>query len=308
MAISTERQQELQQIYRDLKVRVIRIDEKYSLEYVEPELDMPDSLNLTKLEYTPKSDEELTNLAEEQVASYVVSKQAALDKNYFTKIYNLYRRIYKVEQNMDKSKIVATDAYQKELSDIYNRIVNNGLIFSSLQNRYNNQALNDYKKNVERIDTDAQRDFTLLYQEEQDIEDVYSKDKKYLAQEKAARITAAYNKLVSEEEKLERSIEKYNTSLDEKEAKYQASRARAYEYARRAAHNRAIENSKLYLEIGETGYRRLIEKEKYAVCQDTFYTLTREEAKVLLSIDSFLVAHLGTYYDAFVDWVDITLV
>ena len=66
-------------------------------------------------------------------------------------------------------------------------------------------------------------------------------------------------------------------------------------------------NAKLYAQLGETGLRQLVTREKYAVCQDAFFPLRREEAQAILTFDSFLRSHLGVYYDSFVAWINTTL-
>ena len=98
MALSKERVNELIEIYNGLKARIFRIEEQYSLDFVEPELDMPDSLNLTKLTYQPKSEKELKVLAQQQASATIVSKQASLDKNYNAKLKSLTRKMKSAQQ------------------------------------------------------------------------------------------------------------------------------------------------------------------------------------------------------------------
>ena len=306
-SITNERLQELVEIYKGLKVRVLLIDEKYSLDFVEPKLDMPDSLNLTKLEYNPRSEAELKALAEQEVAAIVISKQASLDKSYNTKIKSLTNKIAKIElENIQKLKAMGEE-YEKDKSAIHNRVVNNGLIFSTVKAKYEADLEAYYKTRISKREQDNKDEIALVKKEQDDAEAVYKEGCESLEQEKLARISQSYQKLLEAEEALKRSIEKYNIGLDEKEAKYQASRAKAYENARRAAYTRAYNNSKLYMEMGETAYRRHIQNEKYAVCKDIFYPLRRAEAQAILSMDSFLIVHLGIYYSAFEDWVNTTL-
>ena len=307
MALTTERVKELVVIYDELKKRIMLIDQKYSLDFVEPELDMPDSLGLEKLKYTPKTEEELMALAEQQVAATIISKQATLDKNYNTKLNSLANEITKAQQSLSQKTAALDEALEKELNDIHNRLVNNGLVFSTVYKKYEKQAQQNYKTKSKKLSADTDNEINLIVKQQNDATALYNESCQNLEKEKAARISASYQKLLEQEEALKRSIEKYNTGLDEKEAKYQASRAKAYENARRAAYARAYNNSKLYMEMGETGYRRMIEREKYALAQDAFYPLRRDEANAILSMDSFLIAHLGVYYDAFEDWVNTTL-
>ena len=59
MAISSARMKELIAKYDVIKGKVEDIDRKYSLDYREPLLNMPESLGLTKLQYVPKTEEQL---------------------------------------------------------------------------------------------------------------------------------------------------------------------------------------------------------------------------------------------------------
>ena len=306
--ITSERLKELMEIYNELKKRIILVDERYSLDYVEPKLDMPDSLNLTKLTYTPKTEQELMELAEQQVAATIISKQATLDKNFNTKVKNFASQMSKMLVVVNEKMLALEKSFQQEMLDIRNRLVNNGLIFSTIKDKYESIAIDNYGENSNQLVDSYKNNLNIVKQQQQDAEEIYNQSCIDLAKEKEALVNKAYQKLVEQEEALKRSIDKYNTGLDEKETKYQASRAKALENARRAAYNRAYNNAKLYQQMGEIGYRRMIEKEKYALAQDAFYPLRRDEAHAILSHDSFLVAHLGTYYDAFVDWVNTVLI
>ena len=307
MAITNERLQELVELYKKLKERILFIDQKYSLNYVEPELDMPDSLNLVKLTYTPKTEEELTSLAEQEVMPAIISKQSSLDQNYNTKMRNFVNKLAQLQLTMEKTHQSILDDYYAEGEALHRRLVNNGLIFSTMVDKYNKQLKDDLQSKTGKNSKEHNDQMNLIFIQQSDAEKIYRDRCKALEEEKQARIAQMYQRLLEDEEALKRSIEKYNTGLDEKEAKYQASRARSYEAARRAAYSRAYNNSKLYLQYGETGYKRMIEREKYLVSQDAFYPLRRDEANAILAMDSFLMVHLGLHYSAFEDWVNTTL-
>ena len=305
--ITNERLAELVELYKKLKERILYIDKKYALDYAEPELDMPNSLNLTKLAYTPKTTEELMAIAEQEVAASIISKQSSLDQNYNTKIKNLTNKLAQLQLTMDQKLQDILDGYYAECESLRRRLANNGLIFSTIATKYNEQLKQDLQTKTAKKTEESHAQMNLVVQQQQDAEEIYKERCDSLEQEKQARIDQKYQQLVESEQTLERNIKKYNVGLDEKEAKYQASRAKAYEAARRAAYNRAYNNSKLYLQYGEIGYRRMIEREKYTVSQDAFYTLRRDEANAILNMDSFLVVHRGAYYSAFEDWVNMTL-
>ena len=298
---------ELIDLYAKLKVRVLKIDEKYSIDYVEPELDMPDSLNLQKLEFTPKTESELYAIAEQTVAATILAKQASIDKSYAAKLNTIASKLAQNSNNATTQLDKLVAQYEENCENIKKKAMSNGLVFSTVTDKYLSLELQSHSKRVLSKTEEFNRKSEEIVQQQADAETAYNQSCAALEEEKKARIEAAYQKLVDAQEKERISIEKYNNSLEEKEQKYQAARAKAYESARNAAHARAYNNSKLYAELGETGYRQLIMREKYAVCQDAFYPLRREEAQSILTFDSFLRSHLGIYYDSFVTWINTTL-
>ena len=78
MAISSARMKELIAKYDVIKGKVEDIDRKYSLDYREPLLNMPESLGLTKLQYVPKTEEQLRAAAEERIAASYIAKQSSV--------------------------------------------------------------------------------------------------------------------------------------------------------------------------------------------------------------------------------------
>lgn len=307
MAISTQRLLELQALYNELKVRVIAVDTKYSLDYVEPQLDLPDSLNLQKLTYTPKTKAELTTLATQEVAATYISKQRSIDSAYANKLKSYTARRAELKEKYDKKLNDATADHTKDMSNLKRKLANNGLLFSTVYTDYVARATRDYNDKIAALILESIAMEQIINNEESATDKSYQQECASLTDEKQAKIAQVYQKLFDADEKLRVSIEKYNNSLEEKEQKYQASRARAYQSARNAEYNRMYNALRIYAQLGETGYRNRILQEKYAVCKDAFWPLRREEAQAILTFDSFLRTHLDTYYSAFVDWINTAL-
>lgn len=307
MALTPERVQELYEMYKELKERILEIDNKYSLQYVEIDFDMPESLNLQKLVYTPKTDEELMELADKEVAAAVIAKQRSLDVNYATKLKNLSAQRQQRSQSVMSALKKLDDELQQTLEKYQKQIIDNGLYFSNTITKYTTLANSQYDADKSAINSKYVTDLTNFTAREKDAEELYKQSCELLESEKQARLDNAYQKLLISEEKTKTNIEKYNNSLEEKERKYQFQRAKAYESARRAEYNRAFTATKLYAELGEVGYRNRVIMEKYTVCQQYFMPLRRSEANSVLSFDGFLITHLDIYYDAFVEWVNYAL-
>lgn len=308
MAISSERLVELNELYAALKVRVLAVDLTYSLDYVEPQLDMPDSLNLQKLTFTAKTPAELTALATQEVQAAYVAKQRSLDSSYATKLKNYATRIAELKEKYDQKLVAASDKYEQDVANFKRKLINNGLMFSTTYVDGLANASKDYNAQNSALIEESGRYEHIIRTEQRETDSAYQQSCNSLENEKQAKIKQVYQKLFEADEKLRISIEKYNNTLEEKEQKYQASREKAYQSARNAEYTRVYNAAKIYAQMGEIGYRNVILKEKYAICQDVFYPLRREEAQAILAFDSFLRVQLDIYYSTFVDWVNTVLI
>lgn len=307
MAVSDERLNELYALYNEIKRRCQVIDNKYSLDTVPPDLDMPESLNLQKLVYTPQTEEQLRAAAEQSIAATVLSKQRSIEKTYSSKLKSLSLQKDKLLADADAKLNAALADFNAEKEEIARKLVDNGLVFSTVGVKYNKLASDRYNEQAKTISAYLLAEQKALTTQETDAQQLYDESCASLDEEKQARIDEAYRKLTEKEEKERISVEKYNNSLEEKEQRYQATRAKAYESAWRAQQNMALQNAKTYAELGETGYRDLIQREKYGVCTQAFSQVNREEANTMLSFDGFLRSSLGSYYSAFVNWINTVL-
>ena len=306
--ITYERMQELMTLYNNLKVKVEAVDRKYSLDYREPMLDMPESLNLPKLTFTPKTEEQLTLLANQQADATYIAKQRQLDVNRAQSLQNISQKYSELDTELEtKSQALLTD-YNAACDKLKIKLINNGLMYSTVNSRATQQARADYDQAVRNLNADNANKREQIDDRLDSVEAVYVEACNSLEQEKQATVVKAYNKLVDTENKEKQSVDKYNAKLDEKEVKYQASRARAIEYAWEAEYDRAFAAIKLYQQMGATGFADMKAQEKLNLCKQEFMPLRRNEAETLRTVDSFLQSHLGSYYSTFVDWINYALI
>lgn len=306
-AITQQRLAELQQLYTQLKERILQVDAKYGLEYREPELNMPESLNLKELTYTPKSESELRQTAAQQVAATIISKQRSIDSSYSSKLKSLSADRTRLQQKYSEIYTELRSTYIKNYNNLTRKLINNGLLFSSVSNTARDQELATFNANTAAATKKENEESALLDTEEENIERAYSQACASLQKEQAALIEKAYLKLKQDDEQLKNTIDKYNNSLEEKEQKYQASRAKALLSAQRAEDSRLQTALKAYAQLGDAGFRDMICKQKYVICQDAFWPLRRNEAQAILGFDSFLRTHLDTYYSLLEDWINTSL-
>ena len=305
--ITQERMQELVAYYAELKQKVLQVDRKYSTDFQDIQLDLPESLELQPLQYVAKTQQELQNLSQQAVMPSYLSSKNKIDMAFHKNNSYLQGKITYHGELLRKKLAKLLADYDKECRNLYVRLVNNGLLFSSVTTTANNQAREDYNAKVNEANTHYDAQVKLLISKITQLNNRYLQQCENLEEEKQAKITDAYNKLIEEENKAKDNVEKYNNALQEKETKYRASCQKAYEYARQAEYERSLEAARLFAQLGATGVNEQKINEKLSVCKRYFAALTRAEGQAILSMDSFLMNNLETAYDSFVEWVNTVL-
>ena len=306
MAVSADRFRALMAEYEEkVKKPVDLIDRKYSLDYKEPLIDMPLSLNLPKLTFTPKTAAELRDQATEQVMPGYYSALRKLDSALASDRIRIEQKLHTIEENARKAQAKLLYEFNAEVAQLRKKLTDNGILFSSVITKISDDARADYQYKVDESNTQTDSERVAVEQQRQAVEDDYQAAVKSLADESEAKITVVVNSLKAKQQAEQTSVDKYNAQLDEKEAKYQMSRAKAYEQARQAEYNRSYAAKKLYQQMGAVGYEDTMLWEKYNVFVKYFANFTkREEALALIQADSFASGHLKQYYSTLVDWVN----
>ncbi len=307
MAISDERFEELVEYYGRLKEAIIKVDNKYSVDYVEPQLNFAPTLGLVPLEFTAKTEEELMTQAQTEVAPEFVAKRARETEDYTKRKDAFAQKQTEIERKHQKLLEQLLADYNTATTKLYFKLVNNGLLYSSVNTDKTNDERKKYTDSVHSATADYEDELDNLSMQLSKLDAYYEYNLSQLEEEENLKVHRAYAKLVANQEKQKLAIDKYNQTLTEKEVKYQASCQKAYQYARQAEYERALEASRLYAEIGESGIKQMMVAEKTTVAKSYFMPLSLEEANCILQMDGFLVNHLGTNYSSFVDWINVTL-
>lgn len=307
MSISTDRAVELAALDKQIQAKINVIDTKYGTAYVEPKLDFPESLGLVHLTFTPKTDAELTAQAQNSVAASFLSQKnsalAAYNKGLDAIALQEGDAVFANSRNL--AKLLAD--YNDNLAKLQRRLVDNGLQFSSVMTSAQKRLLAEYNADVSTENADYEHKRANLLRNKADLAERYADKAASLDEQKSARVAEIVAELKAKQDKEQQAIVKYNSSLDEKEAKYKASCARALEYARQAEYDRALEASKLYAQLGESGFNNQKTAEKLACCRFYLTGLTKEEAVAIVDGTGFYASNLGAAYSTLKQWINDTL-
>ena len=304
MALTQQRVQELYNEYGKLKDKINEINHKYSLDVYEIDLGFPPTLGLEKLTFTPKTPTELANLVAAEVDAKCGPKIVSAEKTLANQNAAIEQQKLAAGES-NRQKIAQIDAdYSKKTSDMQHKIVNANLQYSTLFD----SALKDIQDAYAEALELQQQHYASQNESFQKKADAnmrrYQQEITRIQEYRMALTHSIQQSIRDKEQKQALAVQKYNNSVDEKENKYQYSCKRATEYAREAEVNRALAAARLYATLGSTGLELRKKTEKYYVCLHFFGQFTKEEAKSILSFDSFLKVELEDYYSTLVDWIN----
>lgn len=306
MAVSQERMEYIFQKYDELKEKFRLVDRKYEVTYVDIVLDLPETLNLEPLVYTEKTQEELEDLALQKALPSYLSKLRQIDNSYNSKVRSNAKARQSATDKYDVKLADALTDYNENCDKLMRKLINNGLMFSSIITDSLAQLRTNYTTSVQDLSGRKTSELTALTNEKTALDNEYDSAVAGLEEEKEANVSRYYNELVVKEEKQRESIEKYNQTLAEKESKYQASREKSQYNAQYREYERAIDAAELYAEIGEVGIARQKSGEKLYLAKYYLIQFTTEEAQLVVNSDAFLQAELGSYYDLLLDYLHIS--
>lgn len=305
MAINSDRLAYLRAEFDKVKAQIDQIDRKYSLDYNEPLMDMPASLDLERLTFTPKSEQQLRMLANEQVYASYLEAMRRLDTGLSSDKIRIEQKLHSIEKNARTQQYKLLTVFNAQVAKMRKRLTDNGILFSTLITTQTEKYRKEYDAGLAESNTQADSERVAVQAQLTSVEEEYAAAKQGVENERNAKAQAVYNKLAQSQADEQERIDKYNTQLDEKEKKYLVTRAKALEQARQAEYNRSFAAKKLYQQMGATGYEETMLWEKYNVFVKHFANFTkREEALVLIQGDSYVRNHLQQYYSTLVDWVN----
>lgn len=305
--ITLDRLNEMQVVYDEMKLRIIDIDNKYDINFHEPQLNMPETLGLEKRVFKEKTSAQLQADAKRIVAPMSTAKRSQIDVKQENALKTISQKRAALSEKLRKSIAASLESYNRKADELYLKLINNGLLFSTIKEKLQKEALDAYNAKVEELNCANENENAILDELLKATGQSHKKQVEALEKEMQQKEIYYFQKLINEYEKERAAVEKYNAQIDEKEVKYQAYRERAYESARHAEYDRVYKMARLYAQLGETGLNQRKINEKMSVAKQYFLQFTKEEANIMLSRDSFLRTHLQTYYNTFTSWVDATL-
>ena len=290
--------------YKKLKEQLNKIDSQYDTTYREPQLDLPESLNLKKLEYTMPTEEQILSAAKGQnLADYNKKTQQLNSEKESYKLSNTQKQ-KQLQEDADSKKEEINQSLSEQLRRIGEQVINSGLAHSSISSSDKEEAgkrSEEQSAAVERekdvalqqLAEQLQLKLAQSAQEMQALKEAYESD-----------VQESVDKLTEDARKKYDDVLKYNNTVEEKEQKYQVQREEALADARKDEEQRISDLIELYATVGESGIEARKSNDKLKYVTEFFDSVDKQTALAILNSDPTLKGHLGVYYDYVVDRVN----
>lgn len=294
---------ELEAKYQDLLAKMRQIDNKYSTEYVDPSLDLPESLGLEKKEFTMPTTEELTEKAEQQHQAEYTEKQYEIIINEKQDKAELEEELQQTNTSGAEEETKLNEQYITDSNKLLKNCVKCGIMRSSI-----------YALHQEKLFAELQQDIEKVKQETADkVDELSQKIAQVIADAQAERenlqtvfeqqVQATVTELLDQAYQQKADVLEYNNDVEQKENEYKFDRERAIFDAYMDESDRAFKAAELLAELGEVGLENQKYKEKVSLAKNFLGAMPKEDALYLLEHGEELKGHLGEYYAYVVDYI-----
>ncbi len=269
-------------------------------EEIDLEALFPTSLGLEKIEYTPESDESISDRATAQNVAEKTKEVNSVDEKYGARTDTLKDKLDDAEKShaqKDKDLEELYDSLRKSgFSDGVKRGTARGSIVSSLIDSLNSgestsreEAYKNYLDGVEAINAEMSK----LNEEKQIALDEL--DLKY-----ASSLDKQIAKLKEERDATVAKYVKYNNNVEEKEQKYAVQRQKDVEKfleeQEKAEAKKEEEQREYEAKYGYSGEKLQNYNERYRLAYDFYMSLDADIAESALDASPNMKYYLGNYY------------
>ncbi len=243
-------------------------------------------LNLTKMQYTKPSDEEVKKRAENSLYEYKTSNVDSINKDFETKSNSIDSSIKEIEESGNKQKQNIKSAYEEIKQDAKDDAIKRGLARSSIivntLATHDGNMIKDLQDKTNEINSKIegyQNEKSLLEQQKQNALSSFDISYAVKLQEKIDDI----NKTINNEEQ---EVIKYNNQIAELQAEWEKEQSKAN-------FDKATELADLVGKYGSTIFEVLKQNEKLEVAKNHFNQMDKNDAINELKNNPIYFSNLG---------------
>jgi len=290
-----------QQQFQD---KLHQIDQKYDRHAHEVEIDLPESLGLTKMDYQAPTEQQLQQRAEQAVSPKYDEKILKATTDSENERQKIESKVAEEEIDYGWKTQEERRKFDEKVKKLLDGFVRRGVGQSSLAKQAEAAAEAEHlgaETHLQRQHLAKTSAFSeALDRLEEETEQVLAN----LDDQKDAAVAEKMAALLKEVRRAQNDVLKYNNSVDEHEANFTVRKERARVAAQNSESSRALRAATLYATIGIDGINDMKLDEKVAVCRAYFSQFPRQTAVALFNADESLEYHLGKYYSYVKSYVE----
>lgn len=259
----------------------------------------PNNIELERLNYAKKTDDEIKAQAESELSHYKDSSIKQLEEQNKAKEDELYKNKDSVMEQTKEQKDLLAGYYENAKESASNQALKRGLARSSIVinqlDAFDNKQINDYKaldneltNKIEAINfelnglsgelTNALNDFNISF---------------------AVKLQDKINSLTKELQEKEMEVTKYNNEIALKEAEFNKNLAKMKSDLENTDWNKGVDMLDIYGKYGSNIVSKYVQDSLYNETKNFLQGLSKEEALELLN-DEAVKASLGNLYNILV--------
>ena len=289
--------------FNKFKSELEGIDKKYSADIGKVDLDMPDSLGLTKREYDMPTEDELYKLAREALQSKYETNKHSIEENKSKGQNTLNNKIVQATQDAEASKKTINRNLEKEIASIKEDATGKGVARSSIVTSAVQFAKDQYGEKAGDVDAEYKNKVALVTAQLEQLQKQTQEALEALQKSHDSSVVAKAQDMLESAQKEYQDVVEYNNEIDRKEALYQAERAEALNKAKNDEVARAKKIADMYASIGKSGVEKMAMQEKLEKAKEYFANMPKVMAQKLLQSDASMRYYFGEYYDYLLSYV-----
>lgn len=287
-----KKEKKIDDLYQELDALKAEYEDAVKSPSKLPDLELPDKLDLDKLEFEKKSEEELRQQAKTRLEAEYEKGIAELEKKTEDNIATLKYNIDSKKNAADSKRDTLEDTYGAKIKSAENTALKRGLARSSIITQQIEGLKNDRSSAVTDLDKGLITDIEYLQKKIEAASDRLNEAQNNFDGEMAAEIEKELLELIDQQEDRYQKVLKFNNDVEKKQADYLRQKEAAL-INRSQAENEQLKTSVLY---GNEAARQNYAKNVMDAVSGYFEGMDRKDALNLLENDAKLKNALGVYY------------
>ncbi len=265
----------------------------------------PPTLGLEKIEFTPESDQSITDRANAEISANKTKDVGKTESKYSSKISDVEKDMFSATVDKHEKDDEIYKAFTQQKKNQRNDSIKKGMARGSVLTSLLDDIVADETKSYEEVESAYISTIQSLNKEMEALEIERDKAMNELDLKYATELKEKIAELKEDRDAIVAKYTKYNNSVDEKERNYAIQRqediAKYLDEQRKDQAKREEEQRQYEAKYGYSGEKLKNYSERYNLAFEFYMSLSADIAAEALAASPNMKFYLGNYYDKLMD-------